>query len=122
MLKSELDKLLCYGCKQRVSQVFNGQNFVNLCLICKDKIERQRESMLFFNELCLHAIKETERDTVNIFTLLEDMQEAHTHYRSLELTDKDCGVLLKYINQLKANQKKDLSENNLVSSTKDKQD
>jgi hypothetical protein len=78
--------------------------------------------MLFFNEICLQRIKETERNTVNIYTLLEDMQEAHIHYRNLELTDKDCGVLLKYINQLKANQKKDLSVNNKDSSTKDKRD
>ena len=112
-----LNQLLCYGCKQRVSQVFSWQNFVNLCLICKDKIERQGESMIFFNELCFKKIKETERDTVNIFTLLEDMQEAHTHYRNLELTDKDCGILLKYINQLKANKKKDLPQNKDVSST-----
>jgi hypothetical protein len=111
--------LLCYGCKQRVQEIFNGQGFVNLCSFCKELPYAQRMSMLYFNELCLRTIKETERDTVNIYTLLDDMQEAYANFRSLELTDKDCCVLLKYINQLKVNQKKDLPENKNVLSTKD---
>jgi len=74
--KNNLNQLLCYGCKQRVQQIFNGQTYVNLCLICRDKSERQKESMLFFNEIILQRIKETEKETMNVYTLLDELREA----------------------------------------------
>ena len=56
--KNNLNQLLCYGCKQRVQQVFSGQGFVNLCSFCKELPYAQRDSMLEFNK----RLKKTEDD------------------------------------------------------------
>jgi hypothetical protein len=115
LLKNNFKSLLCYGCKQRVQQLFSGTGFVNLCCFCKELPYAQRESMIEFNK----RLKKTEDDDyyVSIYEILEDLQNSYSSFRSLELTDKDCGSLLRYINDLKANQKKDCLAKEDVSNT-----